>query len=113
MGNYQNRGTSQTVVNQGCLYQSPSSGDAALLTQNSAYEIKSQNFIASISVIKNGKDISAECQKALLAIRIEMTSASAKAYQPTITDVFWSKGINDWLATFAAQQSFARQQGWI
>src|SRR5258707_5077330 len=34
------------------------------------------------------------------AINIELTSASATAYQPSASPEYWASGINDWLAMF-------------
>ena len=92
--------------------QTPSAGDTALLQQNSTYELLSQEFVRSISVIKNGVDSTDEAQKALLAIRIEITPASAQNYQPTVTTQYWTQGIADWLAIYNAQVSYAKTQGW-
>jgi hypothetical protein len=68
--------------------------------------------VESVSVTKNGLNITDEAQKALLAIRIEITPASAQAYQPTATAVYWTQGIADWLAIYNAQVAYAKTQGW-
>lgn len=112
-GNYQPRGTSQTTNTSGNFYYpSPTAGDTALLQQNSTYELLSQEFVGSISATKDGVDITTQAQNALLAINVQLTSASAQAYQPTATAQFWSNGITDWLATYNAQVAYAKAQGW-
>jgi hypothetical protein len=121
-GNYQPRGTSQTTTNASWYYV-PTAGDTALLQQNAAYELLSQKFVGSIEVIQDGKDVTVQSQNKLLAINIQMTSDSARAYQPTVTLVgqpyytsltapYWSIGITDWLATYNAQVAYAKAQGW-
>ena len=104
-GNYQPRGTSQTITTGGTLYQNPSAGDAALLQQQNTYELLSQQFVASIQV-------SQDAQNVVLAVRVPMTAASALAYQPTASTVFWDHGITDWKATYNAQTALASQNGW-
>jgi len=109
---YQPRGTTQTPVNQGWQYENATPGDAALLQQNTTYELRSQKFVGSVSVIKNGVDGTDEAQKMLLAINVQLTAASAQAYQPSATAVFWSTGITDWKEVYRQQVALAQQRGW-
>lgn len=112
MSRFHPRGTSQTTTNLSELYYNQTEGDNALLQQNAAYELLSQQFVASISVIKNGIDITDQAQNQLLSIRIEITPASAQIYQATATAKYWTQGIVDFLATYNAQVAYAKAQGW-
>ena len=113
MSRFTPRGTSQTTTNLSDLYYNQTAGDNALLQQNAEYELLSQQFVASISVIKNGIDITDQAQNQLLSIRIEITPATAAAYQPTATAKYWTRGIVDFLAVYQQQVALAKSNGWI
>ena len=112
--NYQPRGTSQNTSNYAWgKAHNPTAGDIALLQQNAKYELLSQSFVGSISVMKNSKDVTVQSQDSLLAITVTLTSASALAYQPTASPEYWTNGITDWLAVYNAQVAYAKSQGWV
>jgi hypothetical protein len=112
--NYQPRGTSQTRTTGSGWGKAhdPTSGDVALLAQNNKFELLSQNFVGSISVVKNGEDITVQSQNLLLAINIKLTSASATVYQPSASPEYWASGITDWFQTYTQQVAYASAQGW-
>lgn len=84
----------------------PGSDDNKLLNQQMSYAAQCTNFISTVSLVRNGNDITAQKQIYLLNIQglTIMTLAQARSYFPNVSATFWSNNVIDYLAALAAIQ---------
>src|SRR5258708_2415651 len=110
MNNYQPQGqTTSRLINDGYIYQSPTSVAVSLLLQQKQFANRCVQFIGATGpFIRNGQDVTNEIQTHLttLSQSVPMTAASAQAYFSNVSTVFWSSCVVDWLAGYIAITSY-------